>query len=191
MGTDISMYAEVFDGERWRPAEPFVEDEFYDPEDVPPNPKFWPQSVYSSRNRALFAILTENIARPRGLPEDVSPEIAAFGSHSYSECLFNHSCLTLEELLAFDWKGTIVQMSGVVEQDVASLFEGNPLGFPYERWPEGKPIAYAMLMRGGVCVRWRETAEQLAGPDFMEGALAKLKSYGPTKSVRVVFWFDH
>jgi hypothetical protein len=44
--------------------------------------------------------------------------------------------------------------------------------------------------RSGVIVRWRETYEQSAGSDFMEGVLSKLKSFGPAESVRIVFWFN-
>ncbi len=39
MGIDIEIYAEVFDGEKWKPAEPLVENEFYDPDDDPLEPK--------------------------------------------------------------------------------------------------------------------------------------------------------
>ena len=202
MGIDIQMFAEVFDGERWRPAETLVENEDYDPISDPLEPRLRPQSLYVPRNRALFAILTEDIASPRGIPGDLSQEIAAIERPWCEHGLFNHSWLTLEELLAFDWKRRIVQMSGLVDPDVASLFDDNPLGFPYADWPKGKPVSYSKWKEGTVDdrgwkpfeqvnVRWRETPEQLAGPDFMEEVLPKLKSFGPTKSVRIVFWFDY
>lgn len=191
MGIDIEMYAEVFDDERWRPAEPLVENLDYDPQGDPLQPRLVPSSLYIPRNRWLFAILTKTIAPCRGLPEDISPEIAAIERSRSEDELFDHSWLGLDELLSFDWKGPIVQMTGMVDPEAASLFEDNPLGFPYERWPKNKPISHSSWMQGGVNVRWRETPEMLAGSDFMEGVLPKLKSFGPAKSVRIVFWFDH
>lgn len=203
MGIDIEMYAEVFDGERWRPAEPLVENEGFDPEDDPSQPRLRPQSLYRVRNRSLFAILSDAISdawsaesyKPiapcRGLPDDVSPEIFDFERPRH-DGLFGHSWLSLEELIAiaFDWKGQIIQKEAMVDPEVAPLFEGNPLGFPYQRWPEGKQISYSMWSRSGETVHWRETYEQSAGSDFVVGVLAKLKSFGPEESVRIVFWFN-
>jgi hypothetical protein len=201
MGIDIEMYAEVLDGERRRPAEPLVENEDYDPEDDPSQPRFRPQNLYRFRNRALFAILADAIGyawseesyRPiapcRGLPADISPEVSDFERPRH-DGLFGHSWLSLDELLTFDWKGRIVQKTAMVEPDVAPLFEGNPLGFPYQRWPEGQEISYSLLMASGVSVRWRETYEESAGREFVERVLSKLKSFGPPESLRIVFWFN-
>jgi hypothetical protein len=38
------MYAEVFGGERWKPAERLVENEDFDPEEYPIQPRFRPQN---------------------------------------------------------------------------------------------------------------------------------------------------
>jgi hypothetical protein len=190
MGIDIQIYAEIFDGERWRPAEPLVENIDFDPEVDLLEPRLRPQSLDIPRNRALFAILTETIAPTRGLPEDISPEVLAIELPLH-EAYFRHSWLGLEELLKFDWHGLIVQRTGMVDSDVASLFKGNPLGFPYKQWPKGKAVGHAMWSPDGVTVQWRETPARIAGDDFMEGVLPKLKSFGPAESVRIVFWFDH
>jgi hypothetical protein len=202
MGTDIEMYAEIFDGERWKPAEPMVENEDYDPEDDPSQPRLRPQGIYSVRNRALFAILTDAtgpafseesykpVAPHRGLPVDVSPEILNFERARHDDGLFGRGWLGLDELLTFDWKGQIIQKVAVVDPEVVPLFEDNPLGFPYRRWPEGKEISYSMMRVGGEIVRWRETYEQSAGSEFMEEVLPKLKSFGPSGFVRIVFWFN-
>lgn len=201
MGIDIEMYAEVFDGERWRPAEPLVENEYFDPEDDSSGPRKKPQNLYDLRNRSLFAILADAISdfdseepyKPiapcRGLPGDLSPEISDFERPQH-DSLFGHSWLSLKELLAFDWKSQVIQKTAVVDPDVAALFEGNPVGFPYQRWPEGKLISYSRRCPSGMSVRWRETYEQSAGPDFLEGVLSKLKSFGAEESVRIVFWFN-
>ncbi|MGP0067164.1 MAG: hypothetical protein ACLQGP_26665 [Isosphaeraceae bacterium] len=106
------------------------------------------------------------------------------------DSLFGHSWLSLKDLLTFDWKGQVIQKAAMVDSDMAALFEGNPVGFPYQRWPEGKPISYSWGRPSGVSVRWRETYEQSAGPDFMEGVLSELKSFGPEESARIVFWFN-
>jgi hypothetical protein len=202
MGIDIEMYAEVFDGERWRPAEPLVENEEYDPVDDPLQPRLRPQNLYRLRNRALFAILNDGLShafseepyRPiapcRGLPAAISPEVLNFERPRHDDGLFGHSWLALKELLDYDWKGQIIQKTAMVDPEEASIFDGNPLGFPYHRWPEGKQVSYSLWRRSGVCVRWRETYEQSAGPEFMEGVLPKLKSFGPPESVRIVFWFN-
>jgi hypothetical protein len=178
-----------------------VENEDYDPEDDPLQPRLRPQNLYRFRNRALYAMLADAIGyayseepyRPiapcRGLPADVSPEVLDFERPRHDDGLFGHSWLSLEELLDFDWKGRVIQKTAIVEPNVAPLFQDNPMGFPFERWPEGKQIAYSLWMRSGVSVRWRETYAQSAGPEFMEGVLPKLKSFGPPESVRIVFWF--
>ena len=192
MGIDIEIYGELFDGERWRPADPLVENEDHDPEeeDHPIYSKLRPQGLYHVRNRDLFSILTETIAPYRGLPADLSPEISDFERPRHDEGLFGHSWLGLDELLAFDWKDQVFQRVAMVDPSVTHLFEGNPLGFPWERWPKGKTISYSLWMRDGVSVRWRETPEQTAGTDFMEGVVSKLKTLGPSNRVRIVFWFN-
>lgn len=200
MGTDIEMYAEVRDGGRWTPAEPLVENEDYGYDDDPLQPKLRPQDLYSTRNRALFDILglgghahSEDSYNPvapcRGLPDDLSPEVAAFERPRH-DGLFGHSWLMLDELIAFDWRGQVVQKVAMVDPEVASLFEDNPLGFPFERWPKGKQISYSLMSRSGVGVRWRETYEQSAGPEFMDEVILRLRSFGPPDCVRIVFWFN-
>jgi hypothetical protein len=189
MGKDIEMYAEVFDGGRWRPAEPLIENEFHDPDDDRPDPELAPQSLdYWCRNRELFEILTDAIAAPRGLPGDLSPEIEAFERPRREDGLFDHGWLSLEEILAFDWDA-VHEMTSRFDADLAPLFDDNPLGFPFSRWPEGRAITEKSMMEGGVAVRWQVTNAILAGPDFMDGVLSKLRSYGPPDAVRLVFWF--
>jgi hypothetical protein len=188
MGKVIEMYAEVFDGERWRPAEPQIENDFHDPEDDRSDPELAPQSLYSGPNRPLFAILTDPLATPRGLPDDLSPEIEAFERPRREDGMFDHGWLSLGELLAFDWDA-VIQEAGRFDPDLVPLFEGNPLGFPYARWPEGRSTSGNPPVDGGVVVRWRETNATLAGPDFMGRVLPKLRSFGHPDAVRIVFWF--
>lgn len=119
MGIDIEMYVETFDGERWRPSEPLVENEDYDPVDDPSQPKLRPQCIFPYRVRPLFAALREDIAPCRGLPPDVSPEVADFERPRHRYGLFDHSWLTLEELLAFDWTGKLAaEDSGLFCEEV-------------------------------------------------------------------------
>lgn len=202
MGTDIEMYAEVRDGGRWRLAEPLVANEDYGgPGDDPPQPELMPLGLYNDRNRALFAILGQGagphysegpyhpVAPLRGLPPDVSPEVAAFARSRHDE-LFGQGWLGLDELLAFDWHGQVIQKVAMVVPDVAHLFEGNPLGFPYSRWPAGEQISYSSWTRPGVSVRWRETYAEAAGSEFLGDVLPYLESFGPPGCVRIVFWFN-
>jgi hypothetical protein len=130
------------------------------------------------------------IAPCRGLPRDVSSEILDFERHRLDDSLFGHSWLTLAELLSFNWAGQVVQMTAMVDPEVAWLFEDNPLGFPYQGWPEGKQVSYSLWAERGVKIRWRETYEMSAGSEFMSEILTKLKSFGPSEMVRIVFWFN-
>ena len=97
----------------------------------------------------------------------------------------------LDELRAFDWKGRVIQKTAMVDPDVAHLFDRNPLGFPRDRWPRDKPVPYSGGRSGGVDVRWRETYEDSAGPEFLGDVLTILGWLGPAEDVRIVFWFDY
>ena len=85
MGTDIFMYSEYRQHGRWALCEPLEPNPWH--EDVPEDPEFKPKEVYDERNYSLFAILADIrnpshgwtgyrfIAKPRGLPSDISPEL--------------------------------------------------------------------------------------------------------------------
>src|SRR4051812_1067762 len=100
MDIDIEICPETFDGERWRPSEPLVENEDYDPLDAPIQSRLRPQSLFDYGVRRPFARFFVDIVPYRGLPRDVSPEIEDFEGPRHDDGLFGHSWVSLEELLA-------------------------------------------------------------------------------------------
>ena len=160
-------------------------------EDLPDEPEFSPRPLAVERNSPLFAMLANvnngrflreevsPIALPRGLPPDVSPELASW-SATWGEDGHDHSWLTLEELLAYDWS-QVAKCRGVVDPSIAHRFEGDPL----------LPMRYSTAADGrGTRVVWRETYRSLAGPHFFDVLLPHLRSLGAPDEVRIVFWFD-
>lgn len=73
---------------------------------VQEGPKGRPNEIYVGRNHTLFGVLAgvrggddHMIAPPRGLPTDMSPEVAKY----HEDVEHTPSYLTLRELLEFDW----------------------------------------------------------------------------------------
>lgn len=126
MGCDIHLYAEKRVDGAWQSADAWEPNEYYDPED--PDSEEKPLAIpyrkrfYDSRNYDLFAMLANvrngyrfagcdtgdgfvPICEPKGLPDDVSPQVKAdsdrWGSDGHS-----HSWLTVAELMAYDWTQT-------------------------------------------------------------------------------------
>ena len=105
MGTDIEMFAEKRDGFGWKPCFPLRRNKFGNP---------CMTEVYrNDRNYALFRILA-NVGRltnqgigpvfpPRGLPDDLSPELATLADFIADYDSHNYSWLLLRELLEFPW----------------------------------------------------------------------------------------
>lgn len=100
MGTDIHYWVErrPVDSEVWEAVG--KEGDYYD----------------STRNIPLFAVLadvrisrewdysgSEPITAPRGLPDDMSPEVAEYLGSEWGGNLHSHSWYTLEELRAYEW----------------------------------------------------------------------------------------
>ncbi len=113
---------------------------------------------YDSRNYNVFAVLAnvrndgfiKPIAEPRGLPDDMSDEVARldgehpahdYGSHDVSLGDHSQSWLTLAELQAYPWDGEATE-EGVVELDqfirrVMTLGNAVPVRAeraPYDGW---------------------------------------------------------
>lgn len=109
MGCDIHFYVEKKDEngkwvsvDKWS-TDPWECDE-QDYIDVKSEDSF-----YHDRNYLLFGILAHvrdrrvvSISLPRGLPEDISPEVKK-RSDDYGGDGHSHSWLTLAELMAYDW----------------------------------------------------------------------------------------
>ena len=204
MGTDINMYAEQRRDGQWRLLGPMEENhEFFTDED-PDGAPYKPVEVYDPRNSALFAILAdvrnprfgeapyECIAPLRGLPDDLSPEVAAWAN--YGDDAQDGSWLTLRELLAFDWYGKFHQHTHWVDERIAHLFAPNR---PFPQRPVEmsevefiRYVYYTAPDRKGAQVYWTDTYADAAGPAFMQGVIGALQEAGDPDDMRIVFWFS-
>lgn len=107
MSTDIHMMVEVYENDHWVSVNQFDDD-----------PRRVIDPVYNQNNYDVFAVLANvrngvgfagiitgdplpYIDKPRGLPDDVSPEVKAC-SDAWGEDAHDHSWLTLDEILNFD-----------------------------------------------------------------------------------------
>jgi hypothetical protein len=114
MGCDIHLYVEkrANQSHDWESADKWTKDRDDSVMRVD-------QEFYDGRNYRLFSILANvrnghgfagvktgdgfvPISEPRGLPSDVSPNVAAL-SESWGEDGHSHSYLTVAEIMAFDW----------------------------------------------------------------------------------------
>lgn len=146
MGCDIHLYVETrhpITGQ-WRAHGKFINEYPDDEDSVPDTP--YKESFYTGRNYDLFAILADvrngrgfagiktgdgfvPIAMPRGMPDDVSPQVRAcsdaLGCDGHS-----HSHHTLRQLLDYDWTQTTKQRGwcDVVEWE------------KWSRWDRGQGI---------------------------------------------------
>lgn len=195
MGTDISMYAERQSNGQWQFIGRMVKNELYayDPDH---ETAYRPESLYNTRNYSLFAILAdvrngfmedkyESIAPPRGLPDDLSPELK---EHFQSEEGEDATWLTLEELVTFDWYGKSRKKYARVDKRVAHLFHPER-SFPFREWPQGISCSYSITRKEYSNASWTETYAQAAGPDFMELIDTFSKKYSVSTNVRFIFCF--
>jgi hypothetical protein len=196
MGTDIRIYAEQHVNGRWQFIGEMIKNMYYeyDPEHEAP---YHPKDLYDRRNYSLFAILAdvrndegyEYIASPRGIPDDLSPEVKSW-FESFQDDAHYASWLTLEELVNFDWHEKRIQRYARVDERVAHLFHPER-GFPFREWPEGIQCSYSRMHKEDEhCnASWTETYAEAAGLDFMELLGTFSQQYGASKDVRFVFWF--
>jgi len=194
------MYAERRERDGWVLCEPLTPNTEYHPVAASSDLLLEPQPVYDTRNYALFAILADvrnpahsdesyqPIAPRRGLPTDISAELAAWAADEEAYA-FGHTWYLLSELQAFPWHERKITKRAMVAPRVAPLFAGGQGSFPREQWPADEPISYADWLSGGVEVTWLETYAESAGQEFLENTLPVLASYGGADAVRVVLWF--
>jgi hypothetical protein len=192
--------------------------------------------MYGGRNYNLFAILANvrngrgfagittgegfnPISMPRGLPDDVSPEVAE-KSENWGRDGHSHSWLTVSELLAFDWTQT-TKNCGMVNGPEFEEWER------LKRW-DAAPKSYCGDCSGGaivhvneaemrtkievICkmdVSWQEKKVKMEAlkntycriwweiryseccKDFWYDTIPKLLQLGKHDEVRIVFLFDN
>lgn len=207
MGTDIQLYAEAKRDGVWHFLGEMEENPEYFPEANRGAPQR-PTALYDSRHYNLFAILAnvrnppkrslegramgdafEPISLPRGLPPDLSPELASYYESLGDDPPQPSSWLLLSEILRVDWHGRGLSREAMVDARAAHLFTDPTAPFPSVRWPAGVQQGYAAWMQGGVLVRWRETYAQAVGEDVLQ-MFRGLKRHGKPSRVRLVFWFS-
>lgn len=140
MGCDIHLYVERRVHGAWQTADRWTDDKY-----APGSRNVeYEDQFYTGRNYGLFSILAGvrnrheivSISEPRGLPDDMSAELAAYAADA---CDHTPSHFTLAELLAFDWSQSATY-SGVVDST----------GWAYVRDHPGKgPREYSASVGGG------------------------------------------
>jgi hypothetical protein len=128
---------------------------------------------FSNRNYGVYGFLADvrnysavpPLAKPRGLPRDVSSAVKE-ASDGWDSDGHSHSWLSLEELGAFNYDAPMEDRR-VTRQVAVNAFDGGCTADP----GEGKPTTF----------------REFLGPNFFV-ELARLKAFGVE---RVVFWFDN
>ncbi len=195
MAVDICGYAETSHNGRWKFAGEIVPnpDHQYDAEE----PALMPQPFFESFHKELAAILTDTgnpirssvpytpVVPRRGLPSDLTPELAAWLRRNEGEDSFQMNWFTKRELDAFGWETRIMRRQAMVNARVAHLFAGCPRGFPYADWPTDIPVSYAGWSRDGVEVEWLETYAEIVS-EFYSDVIPRLAALGDADQVRLI-----
>ncbi len=173
MGCDIHCYAEVFEKGTWvKVGNVFRLDEFR---------QEWNRSEYgdqpiTSRNYGLFGWLADvrnysrvpAISQPRGVPNDVSKEVAK-EINEWDGDGHSHSWLLLSEMINVDYEAVFWDRR-VTKEILPGVFSGAALADD----GEGEIV----------------TLKNHLGREYFE-SLDVLKTLGETDGVRIVFWFDN
>lgn len=206
MGTDVHFYLERRGDSGWEAIGEWVENDFYDP-DEPGCPKLYFQSaVHVHQNYALFAILANvrnldepgclgwlfgllgfprkrsesayiPISDPRGLPDDLSPDLKKMASFDNQVDFHSWSWLMLREILDYDW-------------DKPVTFSGKATDQYPGAYLDKKADPPMLVPRGRTKVDVQVTPREEAS-EFLEEVVPKLQEYGNPDEIRVVFWFDN
>lgn len=232
MGCDIHLYAEQKNGTGWVTADEWKVDEDEPGRmEVPCDSRF-----YSGRNYNLFSILADvrnghgfagidtgdgyPIAPPRGLPDDVTPEVKT-ESDGWGRDGHSHSWLTLQELLAYDWTQTSLirgvlsarefvdwdrwgrqrgeapkNWCGSISGGVVKNIAGPQLAVACEGLKvfHHKELEAAIRDRGlsdtYAPFHWEQPYYRVTS-GFWSEAIPRLLRLGDPADVRIVFWFDN
>jgi len=147
MGCDIHLYVERKVDDKWISADKWTPDPYADEGEESRLIVDCDDCYYSERNYDLFGMLADvrnglgpagcvtgsgfnPISTPKGLPDDVSPEVKRESEESGLP-LHSHSWLTLAELNAYDWNQVATHI-GVV--DVLGFAQFERHGQPYTYW---------------------------------------------------------
>lgn len=140
------------------------------------------------------------ISEPRGLPDDVTPEVRA-ESDKWGGDGHSHSWLTLAELLAYDWNQT-TRHRGWVDADEYKAFKEDGRPKSWCGGVSGSAVRHVShqemeqrIADGGAAhcytlVEWEESYAVSAAA-FLEKTIPALRELGAPEDVRLVFWFDN
>lgn len=220
MGCDIHCNIEVKENGIWKLHAPLIPNSWYDPKEPidrwnkPERPdKGWFDRYYdvfaimaNVRNGRGFAGIKTGqgfnvISQPKGLPEDVSPEVKA-DSDEWDSDGHSHSWLSLQEILDFNWDQVTEKQGYLTDEeyakwdkkstpeswcgfsagrDIISLDEKDYLALPKKQ--PGK--TYSIL------VNWVVSYREGVGESWWQ-MVDRLKKYREQfEDVRLVFWFDN
>jgi hypothetical protein len=199
MSVDIDGYTEVSRKGIWEFAGEMVPNPEH--QDDPDEPDLMPRPLFHSFQRELAAILTDSgnpirssvpytpVVPRRGLPSDLSAQLAGWLRRYEHEQWFATNWFTKHELDTFGWEERIMRRRAMVESRVAGLFTGCPRGFPLANWPADVPVRYGSWLRDGVEVEWLESYADIV-PEFHSGVLPRLAGLGSADQVRLVVSAD-
>lgn len=225
MGCDIHLYVEKRVDGKWATADKWTHSE-YDTENPDSRTVSYEDSWYTGRNYELFSVLAGvrnrydiiPISEPRGIPDDVSPEL----KQGYNDCYEQSgSWLTLAEILSYDWTQSFIE-SGYIS--VLDFFRWES----YNRKYGERPNSWCQDVGGGNTKKISEDAMRKMISDigketkddrntrkilesmedhiycfsewssilshvcseFWSTVIPRLLRLGDPKDVRIVFWFD-
>lgn len=167
------------------------------------------QQLWISRNYALFGLLAgiradiKPIAKPRGLPADVSPEVAQ-SAKDWGRDGHTHSWLTLKEMQDYNPARHKAKYEGLVALNEYVRWKKSGDPFP-KSWCGGawgsKIIDEVAVptwtdLQNNVLVRarWTASVRDAVSPsawEMVKGLLTYVQRYGDPEDVRLVFWFDN
>lgn len=233
MGTDIHLYVERRNGAGWKSCDVWEDDEYEPGQKTVPYGKHF----YDARNYDTFAILADvrngrgfagvdtgdgfiPISEPRGLPDDLSPELRAEADAGLDH---TPSWLTVRELLEYDWTRVTTKrgwVNGPEYAEWASYQKGRGLGprswsggvagGNVEHLDETEMAARVANIRELFKGQTHEAMQQAlrdrlgskyclvswqipyyrAASSFLSECLPRLWQLGKPEDVRIVFWFD-
>ena len=225
MGTDIHLYVEHRVDGKWASADVWEPSKYEDDKTILTVP--YGKHFYDNRNYDLFAILAGvrngrgfagidtgdgfvPIAEPRGLPDDMSPEMLKESEH------LDHtpSWLLLSELLAYDWTRTTTKRGWINGPQMLDWYDKRCGPKEYCGGISGQNIVYDTPEALAQAVKetpddWNERREAVkrtltntyaqvswttpyyhAASDFLSECVPRLLRLGKPEDVRIVFWFD-
>lgn len=234
MGCDIHLFVERVENGKWVSADRWTPNRYAGEEGEPDIRIEYEDRFYTGRNYDLFGILADvrngsgfagcdtgdgfvPISEPRGIPDDVSPEVAAESSR-WGEDGHSHSWLSVQELLDYDWTRTTKHRGWV---SAPTFWAWNRL----DRKRGESPRSWSGMVDGGAIkkvtepemlqlleqygdswsaedrikrdlgghhclVEWEQPYYK-AARHFLSDTLPRLWRLGKPDEVRIVFWFDN